>query len=244
MENELYSLLKDEFSLNNEQTKMFVQYASLLKEWNKKINLTALDNDRDIIIKHFYDSLLCTKVWDDFSGKRLIDIGTGGGFPGLPLKILNPELEVTLCDALLKRLNFLEEVIASLELDKTRTLHGRAEDLGKDPIHRETYDLVTARAVAKLPILLELCLPLLKVGGVFIALKGPEGLSELKTSQYALDLLGGKVLDIKDFKLKETNDQRTIMIFKKTFATPKRYPRKAGIPQKRILVEKGQNLLT
>lgn len=234
---EKYNLLKDEFSLTNEQINKFVQYASLLKEWNKKFNLTAIDNDRDIIIKHFYDSLLCTKAWTDFSGKKFIDIGTGGGFPGLPLKILNPDLDVTLCDSLFKRITFLNEVIANLELEKTTTLHGRAEDLGKDISHRENYDLVTARAVAKLPILLELCLPLIKVGGVFIALKGPEVQSELQESQYALNLLGGEVIDIKEFKLKEIDEQRTIVLFKKSFPTPSKYPRKAGIPQKRMLVE-------
>lgn len=240
VDNEINKLLKDDFSLDSQQINKFIHYSTLLKEWNEKINLTALHDDKEIIIKHFYDSLLCTKVWNDFNGKKLIDIGTGGGFPGLPLKIFNRELDVTLCDSLLKRLNFLNEVIDNLGLEKITTLHGRAEDLGRDTFHREYYDVVTARAVAKLPILLELCLPLIKVGGVFIALKGPEGQAELKESQYALNLLGGKTIEIREFKLKETDDQRTIIVFKKVFSTPNKYPRKAGIPQKRMLMEKGQ----
>ncbi len=228
-------LAAENFNLTEDQLDKFVIYSNLLKEWNKKMNLTALETDEEIIYKHFLDSLFCLKLDLNWQEKKILDVGTGAGFPGLPLKIYLDSVEVHLLDSLKKRVLFLEEVIKNLNLKNVFCFHGRAEDFGKNDAFREQYDLVTARAVARLPVLLELCLPFVKKDGFFIALKGPEGINELEESKEALSLLGGKVHTLKHFIIQGIRQERVLIAFQKTSPTPSKYPRKAGIPQKRPL---------
>lgn len=229
-------LAAENFNLTEDQLDKFVIYSNLLKEWNKKMNLTALETDEEIIYKHFLDSLFCLKLDLNWQEKKILDVGTGAGFPGLPLKIYLDSVEVHLLDSLKKRVLFLEEVIKNLNLKNVFCFHGRAEDFGKNDAFREQYDLVTARAVARLPVLLELCLPYVKKDGFFIALKGPEGINELEESKEALSLLGGKVYTLKHFIIQGIKQERVLIAFQKTSPTPSKYPRKAGIPQKRPLI--------
>ncbi|NLW23791.1 MAG: 16S rRNA (guanine(527)-N(7))-methyltransferase RsmG [Clostridia bacterium] len=228
-------LAAENFNLTEDQLDKFVTYSNLLKEWNKKMNLTALETDEEIIYKHFLDSLFCLKLDLNWQEKKILDVGTGAGFPGLPLKIYLDSVEVHLLDSLKKRVLFLEEVIKNLNLKNVFCFHGRAEDFGKNDAFREQYDLVTARAVARLPVLLELCLPFVKKDGFIIALKGPEGINELEESKEALSLLGGKVHTLKHFIIQGIRQERVLIAFQKTSPTPSKYPRKAGIPQKRPL---------
>lgn len=212
----------------------FFGYKDLLKEWNEKINLTAIEDDRDIIIKHFIDSASILPFIDNKSSK-VIDVGTGAGFPGIPLKIMLDDLKVTLLDSLDKRVKFLNEVIKDLKLGEITALHGRAEDFGVKEGHRENYDIVVARAVAALPVLLEYCLPFVKAGGKFIAMKG-SNIEELDNSKKALDILGGKLEDVKEFDLPFSDMKRNIIIVRKFRQTPAKYPRKAGKPTKEPLI--------
>jgi 16S rRNA (guanine527-N7)-methyltransferase len=231
------ALEKEGFVLNDSQIQKFLLFNELLKEWNKKINLTALENDEDIIYKHFLDSLLCLKTNLNWQGKNVIDIGTGAGFPGIPLVILNNDIKMTLMDSLQKRITFLELVVKELGLTNVSCIHGRAEDLAKIQSYREQYDIVLARAVARLPLLLELCLPFCKAGGFFLAMKGPEASKEIDESDYALQQLGGSLKEVYNFSLNENIFKRTIIYIEKTEATSNKYPRKAGIPQKRPLIK-------
>ncbi|MDK2822986.1 MAG: rRNA (guanine527-N7)-methyltransferase [Clostridia bacterium] len=238
MKDKLLKILPQKgFNLNDEQINKLVLFASFLREWNNKMNLTSLEREEDIIYKHFIDSLFCLKVNLPWEGKKIIDIGTGAGFPGIPLKIvLNNSIDLTLCDSLQKRITFLEFVLSKLNLEKVVCVHGRAEDLGKNNLYRENYDLVLARAVARLPVLLELCLPFVKIGGYFMALKGPEGLNELNESNLALNLLGGEVYKMDKFSLQDEKINRIIITIKKVKPTLDKYPRKAGIPSKKPLL--------
>lgn len=237
MEKKLQDILAEEnIDFTKDKIKQLLTFMDLLQETNKKMNLTALESDQDIMYKHFLDSLLCLKVWDQWKDKKIIDIGTGAGFPGIPLKIFEESIQIDLLDSLNKRLVFLEHVIEELSLTKTQVIHGRAEDYGKDPEYRQSYDIVLARAVASLPILLEYCLPFVKVGGHFIALKGPEVEEELLESKEALQILGGKYVDSKSFTLLEGEHHRNLIIFEKIADTPDKYPRKAGIPKKRPII--------
>ncbi|SMB87552.1 16S rRNA m(7)G-527 methyltransferase [Desulfonispora thiosulfatigenes DSM 11270] len=230
-------LTEEQIEFTGENIIKLTTFMDLLQEWNKKMNLTAIESDEEIMYKHFLDSLLCLKVWDKWENKKIIDIGTGAGFPGIPLKIFEDSIKIDLLDSLNKRLVFLENVIENLSLTNVNVIHGRAEDYGKDIDYRQGYDLVLARAVANLPILLEFCLPFVKVGGHFIALKGPEVQEELTNSEKALETLGGKYVDSKSFSLMNGQHQRNIMIFEKIFDTPDKYPRKAGIPKKRPIIK-------
>ena len=218
--------------LTDEQTEKFSQYARLLVEWNEKINLTAITDPQDIVIKRFLDSLSIAKLIPNET-KTLIDVGTGAGFPGIPLKIINENMKVTLLDSLAKRINFLNELCSNLMLKGIVAVHGRAEDFGADLNYRESFDYATARAVASLPVLLEYCLPLVKVGGIFIAMKGPDGKEELKESEKALDVLGGNVEEVKFFTLPYSDIERYLIIVRKCRHTPTNFPRKSGIPTKK-----------
>ncbi|NLX63895.1 MAG: 16S rRNA (guanine(527)-N(7))-methyltransferase RsmG [Clostridiaceae bacterium] len=218
--------------LSNEQTEKFSQYARLLIEWNEKINLTAITDPEDIVIKHFLDSLSIAGLIPNET-ISLVDVGTGAGFPGIPLKITRENLKVTLLDSLAKRINFLNEVCNYLMLEDILTVHSRAENFGADPKYRESFDYATARAVANLPVLLEYCLPLVKVGGIFIAMKGPDGKEELKESGKALDVLGGEIEDVNYFTLPYSNIERCLIKVRKCRHTPTNYPRKCGIPTKK-----------
>lgn len=218
--------------LDDSMITALLRYKSILLEWNEKMNLTAIEDDRDFIIKHFVDSLSIMRLVGN--AQRLVDVGTGAGFPGLPLKIANPSLDVVLLDSLEKRIGFLNAVITELHLSGIRAVHARAEDAGMSPDHREKYDVAVARAVASLPVLLEYCLPLVKVGGIFLAMKGSS--EEADISGKALDLLGGKVVEIKDFTLPGGEMKRSIIVVKKLRQTPTKYPRKAGKPSKEPLI--------
>ena len=216
-------------NLNDEKIEKFLKYKEMLKEWNEKINLTAIVEDNDIIIKHFIDSLTIEKYVGEKI--RLIDVGTGAGFPGIPLKIVKSNIELTLMDSLKKRLIFLNEVSKELKLENVQIIHGRAEDIGKDVKYRETYDIATARAVANINVLWEYCLPLVKVGGIFICMKG-SNIEELEESEKALEKLGGKIEKVEEICLPGTEIERNIIIIRKVKNTPKEYPRKAGVPSK------------
>lgn len=226
---------KEDFSATETQLIQFENYYKLLIEWNQKINLTAIEEPHEVAYKHFVDSLFLMRITDNLGGKKLIDVGTGAGFPGIPVKIMESELELTLFDSLNKRILFLQEVCSALQLNQVSCVHGRAEDFGANPEYRGKYDIATARAVAKMPVLMEYCLPFVKKGGVFIALKGPELEKELKESQRALKELGGKVVDVQQFTLDEGRYSRNIAVIEKTGDTPKKYPRKAGTPSKNPL---------
>lgn len=207
--------------------KQFSLYEQLLIEWNEKMNLTAITDHDGVVNKHFVDSISCQSLLPD--GATVADVGTGAGFPGLPLKIVRPDLHVTLIDALQKRLTFLDAVIEALKLDNVETVHMRAEDAGHSHL-RETFDVVCARAVAGLPVLCEYCMPLVKPGGVFLAMKGTEGEAEARLSEKAVKILGGKILEIRDVSWKDMS--HTVVVIQKTGQTPTKYPRKAGKPQK------------
>jgi 16S rRNA (guanine527-N7)-methyltransferase len=226
--------------LSAEEIRSFQIYASMLREKNKVMNLTAVDDDQGIAMKHFIDSLtLCSYIREEeekAGGKtiRLADVGTGAGFPGLPLKISMPELDVTLMDSLAKRLNFLGEVVERLGLEKVSLVHTRAEDGGRDKKYREKYDVVTARAVARLPVLAEYCLPFVKVGGVFLAMKG-HAEEEVQDAGKAIATLGGTIEKTDTFTLPGTDMERTVVVIRKIRPTPPKYPRKAGTPAKEPL---------
>lgn len=231
----LESLTREGILLSEDGLKAFGVYLQELLRWNQKGNLTAITSPKDIVIKHFLDSLLVVKAVSLEPDKQLIDIGTGAGFPGIPLKILQPSLKVTLVDSQLKRIRFLEHLVRCLELKDTQILHARAEVLGQDPAHREQYDYATARAVAELPVLLEYSLPLVKVGGLLIALKGPKGEEELAEASYALVELGGVLETRWEGVLPGGEGRRLIYLVRKVFPTPLRYPRKPGEPAKKPL---------
>jgi len=220
-------------TLDDTQVGQLMIYKETLKEWNQKINLTAIEDDREIIIKHFIDSLSIMPYLKDES-KEMVDIGTGAGFPGIPVKIVNGSVQVTLMDSLEKRVNFLNEVIKLLGLDNILAVHGRAEDYGQNPKFREKFDISVARAVANLPVLLEYCLPFVKPGGIFIAMKG-SSIEEIEASKKALDTLGGKVEEVNEITLPQSDIKRNIIIVKKIRQTPTQYPRKAGKPSKNPL---------
>lgn len=222
-----------DIELNNLQLDQFMMYSNLLLEWNEKFNLTSITDPEEIVIKHFLDSLTLGKL---IQGNRLADIGTGAGFPGVPLKILFPQLQLFLVDSLAKRLDFLKVVCENLGLKQVEVVHSRAEDFGRDPKYRETFDTVTSRAVARLPVLLEYALPLLKRGGHFLAAKGSMADEEVAESVKALQLLGGKIDKVVRFNLGSEAEHRAIVDIQKISITPKAYPRKAGTPAKKPLI--------
>ena len=214
----------------------FDAYAGLLKDWNSRVNLTAVTDDDEIRVKHFMDSLTILPYLEGSAGGgalRLVDVGTGAGFPGIPVAIERPEIEVTLVDSLEKRVRFLECVARELDLKNVRCVHGRAEDLGRDPEYRETFDFATARAVASMPVLLEYCLPFLKDGGKFIAMKGANAGEEEFSG--ALKKLGGRLVKEDYFTLEGTDMKRCIFVVEKRGKMPAAYPRKAGLPAKKPL---------
>ena len=232
----------DEISvpLSAEEIRAFQVYASMLKEKNKVMNLTAVDDDKGIAMKHFIDSLtLCPYIREEENkadrNLTFIDVGTGAGFPGLPVKISCPELSVTLMDSLDKRLKFLNEVITAFNLTECVTVHSRAEDAGRNKKFREKYDIATARAVARLSVLAEYCLPLVKVGGVFPAMKSHSEEEETEAGK-AIALLGGTIEKTDTFTLPGTDMERSIIVVRKVRPTPARFPRKAGTPSKSPLI--------
>lgn len=228
--------------LDKRQVCQFLDYYNLLVEWNEKINLTAITEFKDVCLKHFADSLSIINMFSSFEdmseyfkGKSLIDVGTGAGFPGICLKIILPDLKITLMDSLDKRIKFLNEVISKLELEDIVTVHGRVEDCARQKEYREQFDFATARAVASLPVLCEYCLPFVRVSGSFIPYKSEKIDEEILISGNALKLLGGKIVSRVSFALPDSEMQRTILRIKKDSPTPGTYPRKAGTPSKKPL---------
>lgn len=208
-------------------------YSNLLVEWNEKINLTAITDAEGIAIKHFYDSVFPFTIIELPQGATIIDVGTGAGFPSCPLKVFRPDLRLTLLDSLNKRIKFLQEVSDTIGLD-AQCVHGRAEELGRNDDYREKYDIACARAVANMSELCEYCLPFVKLGGKFVALKGSNGLDELKTATNAIKTLGGKVEFTKEYTL-PNGDGRTLIVIKKISPTPEKYPRNKGQMKKKPL---------
>lgn len=218
--------------LTDEQLEQFVTYYELLLYWNQKMNLTAITERKEVVQKHFVDSLTCLQTGLLTSGSKVIDVGTGAGFPSIPLRIVAPHLNFVLLDSLKKRLIFLEEVVKQLGIEKNITLlHSRAEDAGKDVKYRETFDVAIARAVAPMNILAEFCLPFVKKGGYWIAMKGSQGQEELDNAKKSIQILGGSSASVFSTMI----DHHTVISVKKTDITPKKYPRKAGTPSKNPL---------
>ena len=218
------SLTELGIALSDYQLEQFLTYYELLIEKNKVMNLTAITELKEVISKHFVDSLALAKIYT-LTNEKLIDIGTGAGFPGIPLKIIYPDINLTLFDSLKKRLNFLDEVIEKLNLSKVQTLHGRAEDFGRDIKYREQYDMAVSRAVAKLPVLLELCVPFVKKDGYFISYKSGNIEEEIGLAHNALNILKSKIIKRDTFILPGTDMQRSLLLVKKVESTPKGYPR-------------------
>lgn len=220
--------------LCDDQVKQFVRYYELLAEWNSYMNLTAITEFDDVMKKHFIDSLSLVKAFDKIKMEEVsvIDIGSGAGFPGLPLKIAFPQIHLTLLDSLQKRINFLNEVVNNLELQNVTMIHGRAEDYAKPSFHREKFDLCVSRAVANLSTLSELCLPYVKVNGLFISYKSEKIVEEVETARRAISLLGGKIEKQVDFTLPDSDIYRNLFVIRKEKSTPGKYPRKAGLPAK------------
>ena len=225
--------VEDYYKLNDRQKDQFSKYMELLLDWNEKINLTAITEKDQIVLKHFIDSLTISDLIDNDS--KVIDVGTGAGFPGIPLKIYNETLRITLVDSLNKRVNFLNEVIKELDLKNISAKHARAEEFARLNNQRECYDYAVSRAVANLSTLVEYLLPFVRVGGKCICMKGPNIEEELNNSKNALKLLGGEIEEVKGLVLPDSEMERKIVIIKKIRKTDKNYPRKAGMPSKKPL---------
>ncbi len=216
--------------LDENKQEKFYNYMQLLIQWNEKMNLTAIIEPKEVLQKHFVDALTILPYLE--KNIKMIDVGTGAGFPGIPVKIAEDAIEITLLDALNKRLNFLNEVIHTLELSEIETLHLRAEEAGKDKNLREQFDVAVSRAVAPLSVLVEYLLPLVKINGMCICMKGSNIEEEIENSQKAIQVLGGKIEKIEEFTLPNSDIKRNIILIKKIYQTPSKYPRKPGTPSK------------
>lgn len=223
--------------LSEYQLEQFEKYYELLIEWNSFMNLTAITEYEEVLVKHFLDSLVISKVWNPEGKNRLLDMGTGAGFPGIPLKIAYPNLEIVLMDSLNKRVKFLNEVIQTLQLKDIKAIHGRAEELGRNSEYRETFDICVSRAVARLVSLCEFCIPFVKKSGCFIPYKSGKIKEELEESENAIQLLGGKLTLEESFLLPNTDVERTLVVINKTKETPSQYPRGGGKPLKSPLTK-------
>lgn len=222
-------------TLDEHQEKQFICFYEYLVEKNKVMNLTGITEFQEVLVKHFLDSLACVKAVSMHQIKNMIDIGTGAGFPGVPLKIAFPDVEACLLDSLKKRVGFLEETFDLLKLEKIKAIHGRAEEYAKNKEYRETYDLCVSRAVSNLATLSEYCLPYVKVGGLFVSYKSGKVQEEAEQAEKAIKILGGKVKDILYFQLPDSEIDRSLVVIEKVKMTPARYPRKAGTPLKEPL---------
>ncbi|UFJ40442.1 16S rRNA (guanine(527)-N(7))-methyltransferase RsmG [Brevibacillus humidisoli] len=228
-------LAEQGISLAPSQLEQFNTYYRLLVEWNERMNLTAITAEDEVYLKHFYDSITAAFYFSFANVTTVADIGAGAGFPSLPLKICFPHLRVTIVDSLQKRIGFLEHLAKELGLDGVTMVHARAEDAGQNPQLRESFDLVTGRAVARLNILAEYCLPFVRVDGHFLAMKGANVSLEMNEAKKAIKTLGGKTVKVESFELPDDAGERNIIIIEKVASTAKTYPRKAGIPAKKPL---------
>ena len=234
MKNKLKEISKEiNIDLSEEKLDKFKKYMELLLEWNEKINLTAITEEDEVILKHFIDSMTVLKYIDD--NDCIVDVGTGAGFPGIPVSIANDNVNVTLVDSLNKRINFLQEVISEINLTNIEAIHSRAEEFGQNKEYREKYDISVSRAVANLTVLVEYLLPLVKVGGKCICMKGSDVEEEISNAKFAIKELGGKIEKIDTFCLPGTDIKRNIIVIRKEKETPKKYPRKSGTPSKQPL---------
>lgn len=222
--------------LNEKQIKQFLTYYEMLVEWNSFMNLTAITEFEDVMKKHFIDSISLIKAYDISKPVNVIDVGTGAGFPGLALKIAYPNLKITLLDSLNKRIQFINEVIQKLQLEEITTIHGRAEDYSKREEYREKFDLCVSRAVANLSTLSEYCLPYVKKGGYFVSYKSEKVSEEIIIAEHAIKILGGIIDRQVEFYLPKSDIYRNLFVIKKVENTPKKYPRKAGLPSKEPLL--------
>ena len=230
--------LKMGTSLHKEQINKFFRYLELLVQWNQKINLTSLKMPQEIIIKHFLDSISCIKAINKYiniEGISIIDVGTGAGFPGVPIKIVCPSINLSLLEARKKKTAFLEKIREEMNFQQVKILNGRAEAFGKCPDYREKYDISISRAVAPLSTLCEYCLPLVRVGGFFIAQKGRSYKEEIDKALRTIPLLGGELIGVENVQIPFINQERYLLVIKKIKNTPSKYPRKEGLPQKRPL---------
>lgn len=218
--------------LSDEQIAQFRKYFELLVEWNEKMNLTAITDLEGVYLKHFYDSISASFYFDFTKVTTVCDVGAGAGFPSIPIKICFPHLEITIVDSLNKRITFLNHLANELNLNKMSFVHARAEEFGQNVKYREQFDVVTARAVARLSVLSELCIPLAKEGGYFVALKAAAGAEEMKDASKAITTLGAKLKEEFAFLLPVEESERSLYVFNKVKATPKKYPRKPGVPNK------------
>lgn len=225
---------KVNIEIDDKKEEQFYNYMKLLLEWNEKINLTAITEQNDIILKHFIDSITINKYIEQ--SNSIIDIGTGAGFPGIPLKIMNQNKKITLVDSLNKRINFLNEVCKEISLENIQCIHARAEELASDLEYRENYETVVSRAVARLNVLIEYMLPFVKKGGLCICMKGPNIDRELEEAKNAIKVLGGKIKSVESFFLPDSDIERNVIIIEKVAETPKKYPRKAGLPSKQPII--------
>ncbi|MDY4561592.1 MAG: 16S rRNA (guanine(527)-N(7))-methyltransferase RsmG [Peptostreptococcus porci] len=221
--------------VNDTMLEKFEKYREILVEYNKNMNLTGITEQREVYIKHFLDSVAIFKDGYIMDGLSVIDVGTGAGFPGIPYKICNPTIKLTLLDSLNKRINFLKDVCTNIGFDDVEFVHGRAEDFGQNEDFREKFDIATARAVANLPVLLELCIPFVKVGGFFICLKGPNAENEVEEAKNAMDVLDVKLVENIEVSLPDEELKHRILVFKKINETLGKYPRKAGKLSKKPL---------
>jgi len=226
------SLKELNININEKQIEQFFCYKDILIEWNKKVNLTAITEEREIVIKHFVDSVSVLNKVDIPLNASIIDVGTGAGFPGIPLKIMRSDLEVTLLDSLNKRVEFLNHSCQQLQLEHVNNIHLRAEDGGQNPLLREKFDFCVSRAVANLSVLSEYCLPFIKIGGSFVALKGPDVTEELGEGKKAIFELGGRVKKVEKIEIPNSDIVHSVVIIEKVSKTPKNYPRKAGTATK------------
>lgn len=224
---------KIEVSLNDKELDSFSKFMDFMIKWNDRVRLTSITEENEVIDKHFIDSLtaLKSKIIKDYD--KVLDLGTGGGFPGIPLKIINPTIELTMLDSRLKKIEYLEEVINEFKFENTVAIHGRAEDYGQLPNYRENFNIVVSRAVANLTVLVEYCLPFVKKDGYFIAMKGSKSDEEINDAKKAIKLLGGSIEKVLEFQLPGTNYDRSIILIKKVGRTPKKYPRNPGKPKKK-----------
>ncbi|MFL0505887.1 16S rRNA (guanine(527)-N(7))-methyltransferase RsmG [Ureibacillus sp. 179-F W5.1 NHS] len=222
--------------LSDQQIAQFNKYFELLVEWNEKMNLTAITDVEGVYLKHFYDSISASFYFDFTKVQSVCDVGAGAGFPSLPIKICFPHLHVTIVDSLNKRITFLNHLSEQLQLDHVEFVHARAEEFGQNASYREKFEVITARAVARLAVLSELCFPLVKQGGYFVALKAAAGPEELKDAKKAITTLGGSLKEEFAYTLPIEESERTLYVFDKVKQTPKKYPRKPGVPNKTPIV--------